>query len=461
MKMSNSKSLIASPPFQRWSLLLLLVVLLVGLAVGTAVAAATGSFSIGASGLVAGERFASGSAPCLSASQALTGPFTIDSPAQTGLDNSGRIDSSGRCLSYDYNEHRFAVEFSLADLPQGCDVTAATVGLFTSAPVNAGQTKLTAYVGDGTPTLSELEMPSGEGSTYFTPSGDKGALTAVDITTLVQAVVAQSATHVGFVVQKDPLEEKTGSIGQKAASWDGPGDSLPPALTVEWACAANEPPTADAGGPYLVAVGNTISLDGTGTDPEGQTVTYQWAATAGSLNDATQEDPLYTAGNEAGIFEVSLTVTDPGGLTGSATAMVVVYDPSAGFVTGGGWIDSPAGAYTPDPDLTGRANFGFVSKYKKGASTPSGNTEFQFQAGNLNFHSSTYEWLVVNQGGSNAQFKGQGTINGANDANGNPYNFMLWATDGAPDTFRIRIWWEDGGGEHDVYDNGDGGSPLD
>jgi len=47
-------------------------------------------------------------------------------------------------------------------------------------------------------------------------------------------------------------------------------------------------------------------------------------------------------------------------------------------------------------------------------------------------------------------------INGAGDANGNPYKFMLWATDGSPDTFQIRIWWEDAAGEHDVYDNGAG-----
>jgi hypothetical protein len=30
---------------------------------------------------------------------------------------------------------------------------------------------------------------------------------------------------------------------------------------------------------------------------------------------------------------------------------------------------------------------------------------------------------------------------------------MLWAGDDDPDTFRIRIWYEDGG-EIDVYDNG-------
>jgi hypothetical protein len=68
----------------------------------------------------------------------------------------------------------------------------------------------------------------------------------------------------------------------------------------------------------------------------------------------------------------------------------------------------------------------------------------------LNFHSSSYQWLVVNQAGSNAQFKGSGTINGAGDN-----KFMLWAGDGELDTFRIRIWTEDDDGvETDVYDNG-------
>jgi hypothetical protein len=46
----------------------------------------------------------------------------------------------------------------------------------------------------------------------------------------------------------------------------------------------------------------------------------------------------------------------------------VVYDPSGGFVTGGGWINSPAGAcklaWCTD-ETVGRANFGFVSQYRK------------------------------------------------------------------------------------------------
>jgi len=104
-------------------------------------------------------------------------------------------------------------------------------------------------------------------------------------------------------------------------------------------------------------------------------------------------------------------------------------------------------------DFVGKASFGFVSKYKKGADTPSGNTEFVFQAADLNFHSTSYDWLVVT-GSDYAKFKGSGAMNGELAPNGEAYKFKLWAGDDEPDTFRIKIWWEDSNGEHVVYDNG-------
>jgi len=157
----------------------------------------------------------------------------------------------------------------------------------------------------------------------------------------------------------------------------------------------------------------------------------------------------YTA---AGVYTIRLSITDDDGGTGTSEAAeyVVIYDPSGGFVTGGGWINSPSGAYPADPSLTGRANFGFVSKYKKGATVPTGNTEFQFQVANLNFHSESYDWLVI--AGAKAQYKGTGAINGAGS-----YGFMLTAIDGqingggGVDKFRIKIW--DKATDTIIYDN--------
>ena len=119
------------------------------------------------------------------------------------------------------------------------------------------------------------------------------------------------------------------------------------------------------------------------------------------------------------------------------TTFIVIYDPGAGFVTGGGWINVTAGSCkltTVCEGATGKANFGFNSKYKKGVSIPDGQTEFQFQAGNLNFHSEAYEWLVV-IGNNKAQYRGTGEINGTTG-----YGFLLTAYDQSPDKFRIKIW---------------------
>ena len=49
----------------------------------------------------------------------------------------------------------------------------------------------------------------------------------------------------------------------------------------------------------------------------------------------------------AGIYTIVVTVADDDGGSNSASTSVVVFDPNGGFVTGGGWIDSPAGAIGP------------------------------------------------------------------------------------------------------------------
>jgi hypothetical protein len=143
--------------------------------------------------------------------------------------------------------------------------------------------------------------------------------------------------------------------------------------------------------------------------------------------------------------------------------MVTVFDPTAGFVTGGGWINSPAGACQLTAScmsIAGKANFGFASKYKKGSNTPEGQTEFQFQAGDLNFHSSANDYGSLVVAGQKAQYRGTGTVNGVPG-----YKFLVVAYDGqapggpqGPDRFRIKITRESGGTV--VYDNSMG-SPED
>jgi hypothetical protein len=212
-----------------------------------------------------------------------------------------------------------------------------------------------------------------------------------------------------------------------------------------------------------VAVGTPYEMTGTFTDLDADdihTAMWNWGdGTTPSEGIVDQDNDIVTGSHiydTPGVYTVTLTVTDAAGESDTDTwsQYSVIYDPSAGFVTGGGWIDSPSGAFSGDPDLGGKANFGFVSKYKKGTTIPTGNTEFQFHAGDLNFRSDTYEWLII--AGAQAQFKGIGTISGEGS-----YKFMLTAVDGAlsggdgADKFRIKIWLEneDTGEEHIIYDN--------
>ncbi|MDP9264709.1 MAG: Ig-like domain-containing protein [Chloroflexota bacterium] len=211
-----------------------------------------------------------------------------------------------------------------------------------------------------------------------------------------------------------------------------------------------------------LAIQSTVSITANFTDIgtlDTHTCTFHW-------DDGTPDTTVTAAGSGSGsctathkygmsdIYTVTVTVTDDdtGSTTRTYESFVVIYDANNGFVTGGGWITSPPGAYATNPTLTGKATFGFVSQYKKGATVPTGNTEFQFQVGNLNFNSTAYEWLVIS--GARAQYKGSGTINGSGN-----YGFLLTAVDGQVtggggiDKFRIKIWNSTPTGDVVVYDN--------
>ena len=124
---------------------------------------------------------------------------------------------------------------------------------------------------------------------------------------------------------------------------------------------------------------------------------------------------------------------------------IIIVDPAIGFVTGGGFNQSPVQAYFNNVASSRKANYGFIAKYNKGSTIPSGHTSFVFEEAGLKFTSTSYEWLVITESGC-AKFKGVGTINGEAQS----YGFMLTACDDgeggdAEDTFRIQI--------EGVYDN--------
>lgn len=93
-------------------------------------------------------------------------------------------------------------------------------------------------------------------------------------------------------------------------------------------CLASAPPVADAGEDQVVTVGDTVTLDGSGsTDPEDDALSYSWSITSrpfGSvaiLSDASMINPGFVPDRE-GSYIISLIVND--GTSDSAADSVTI-----------------------------------------------------------------------------------------------------------------------------------------
>jgi predicted extracellular nuclease len=206
-------------------------------------------------------------------------------------------------------------------------------------------------------------------------------------------------------------------------------------------------------------VNTTVDVSAAFTDPgmlDTHTAVWDWGdgtTSAGSVSETNGSGTVsgshqYAA---AGLYDITLTVTDMDGAAGQAVfPAIVVIDLRGGSVSGGGWIYSAPGAYLPNPARRGPAMLSFAVAYpRRHHDLPLGSLLFTFQGGSLRFRATSFDWLVVDKSDRTAQLQGSGRLNGRGG-----YRFMVWVESGHPGTFRIRIWWEDGAGEHVVYDNG-------
>ena len=214
-------------------------------------------------------------------------------------------------------------------------------------------------------------------------------------------------------------------------------------------------------GPTTAAYGTSVPLsatvtqadaDGTIGDLSRAQAQFQLTSSAGTIV-ATLTAPISASGTVSttvsglavDVYTVEVTVigdyfTSPNPATGPATANLTILAPSSnGLVTGGGWFDSPVGAckMASCTTATGRANFAFNVHSRNGSVT--GETEFHFRAGNLDFHSSAYKSLGIN--GSRVQFQGTGTVSGQTGTDTFTVIAVVNDDDGeaTPDTLEIQI----------------------
>jgi len=176
----------------------------------------------------------------------------------------------------------------------------------------------------------------------------------------------------------------------------------------------DQAPIVTSTGPNPVAVGTPIIITAQASDEATggsalASAAYSlddWASGVG-ISDISIDGPRATlsfqlSGLAAGVYRVQISATDEHGNVGylAEPLIVVVYDPSAGFVTGGGWTDS----------TQGKATFGFVAKYQKGTTVPKGETTLNVNGAGIAFRSDSYQYLVVN--GATAEIRGTGSVNG-------------------------------------------------
>jgi outer membrane protein OmpA-like peptidoglycan-associated protein len=92
---------------------------------------------------------------------------------------------------------------------------------------------------------------------------------------------------------------------------------------------ANRPPTARATcDPCTVEVGKTSTITGTCSDPDGDTLTYRWVTNSGTIANPNVPQTTWTAPMNVGPVPITLTCTDPAGLSANADVTINVVQPA-------------------------------------------------------------------------------------------------------------------------------------
>jgi hypothetical protein len=191
----------------------------------------------------------------------------------------------------------------------------------------------------------------------------------------------------------------------------------------------------------LFRVGDTVPLSVPYLDPgsnDTQTCVVDWDDSRSDTYPGTGSDcdrpHVYTA---AGMYTITVRITDDDGGSDIRSTMVIVYDPAAGVGRGNGWLNAP-----------GNTAFDFTSSYPTRAATvPDGAVTFALPpAANLNLRNhQQLDWLVVTPDGKVAV---KGT---AERIPGQRVSFVLYGYDGCPtgqttgcqvgpDKLRMVVW---------------------
>jgi len=272
------------------------------------------------------------------------GPYSATVGTPVTLDGSGSTDPDGSIASYAWtfgdgssgsgvrpsatyaSAGNFTVTLTVTD-----DRGASSQPVTTTVTVNVGQQPPTASAGgpysgtvnqqvafDGTGSSD----PDGSVVSYAWRFGDGNSGTGP---TPTHSYATGGAFTVTLTVTDN--DNLTGTSTTTASITDGSGV---------------QPPVANAGGPYAGNTGIGIQMDGSGSaDPDGTITAYAWDFGDGSRASVARPVHAYAA---AGLYTVTLVVTDNAGQQGTASTTADVTDaPNRAPVA------NPGGPYSAEP----------------------------------------------------------------------------------------------------------------
>ena len=174
-------------------------------------------------------------------------------------------------------------------------------------------------------TVAEGTTVTLNGSASSDPDGDK--LTYAWLQISGTTVSLSSATAASPTFMAPELLQNEALVFQLVVN-DGAANSAPATVTVTVE-ADNDAPILGVSAAQTVAAGETLTLSGFGTDPEGQTVTYLWAQTDGTptvtLHNANTATASFTApANLAADATLTFMLTVSDGVNTAATTVQVI-----------------------------------------------------------------------------------------------------------------------------------------
>ena len=201
--------------------------------------------------------------------------------------------------------------------------------------------------------------------------------------------------------------------------------------------------------PLKVNLAVTSTAGFTELDPsDAHTATWNWGdGTTSAGTVTTPSGGLGTiAGSHAyaaaGIYTVTVTITDSGGLASSSTFKTVnVVNPLGGGETGLGQFASQAGAYTRNPTLAGSVTLTQLSaKFATDGTMNNATNTFRinYTPASLSMTSTKMLWMV--RTATKSWLKGEGNV--ITGTTSEPVGYLLSVVDSttSADKVRLKIW---------------------